>query len=205
VNQSFLLALTAGVVGIIVGRALPRGAPSPPGTIASAVPTSLATAPPDCNADRAQLASTRTQLAICMAYRLPPAEAKPASSSPAQPAASASASPQAALVHPGQASVLAMLTAAESLPHVEFVIVQHKDGTIRGYRTEDWLANRDDGQIIARESPGRAGYYVVGGGPDAGPVSLHDLAGPDGVIKMGGLTVRFQKKPDAGGAGGGSP
>lgn len=193
-NRSHVvLALAAAVVGLVVGRAIPRDASSPGAVVgaASAVPV---TAPADCKADRAQLVSTRTQLAICMAYRIPPAEPDPAAASPS---ASVSAAPTDALVHPEQARVLAMLAAAEALPHVEYVIVRHKDGTVKGYLPEDWPADRDDGQIIARESPGRSGYYAVDAGPHASPVALHDLAGPDGVITMGKAKFVWEKS-DAG-------
>lgn len=199
-KRSMGLVLAAGAVGFFVGRAFPRGSPSSD-TVAKATPVSPTVMPTDCKATRAELASTRAQLSICMAVLSPPPEAepnrKPVQVLAAAPTASASAPPRELAVPSAQARVLAMLAAAPS-HHVQHVLVRHADGTVSGYPAEEWPVDRDGGQIIARESADGVGYYSVDAGPDEGPLALHDLAGPDGAITMGGLTLRFAKKADAG-------
>lgn len=196
-NRSILPALAAGVAGLLLGHALPRAAPVP-GAVGRVTSASPAPAPAGCRAERAELSSTRAQLAICLAYRASPEpepEPEPEATPPAGARTSGAAATPAAPPspeHPDHARVRALL-AAEPSRHVEHVIVRHRDGTVRGYRPEDWPADRDDGQIIARESPGRVGYYALDAGLDAGPVALHDLAGPDGVVRMGGMRFVFPK------------
>jgi hypothetical protein len=198
--RSVLLAVVAGAVGLVVGRVLPQGTPGY-GTVASAAPA--ASAPNQCNAMRADLASARSQLVICLALGTPSAEPPPASPAPTAPA---SAPPSE-----GTARLLALLAEArkdgerlDRLP--EAVIVRHADGTETIYRPDEHPPDGED--AYARKFPdGRIRYYA---GPDAGPrsdpdawVLLKDLADADGSLPTPpnwrpGLTRLQFMKPDAG-------
>ena len=80
-NRSHLvLAPAAALAGLLLGRALPRAAPTS-APVPSALSVPLAVAPAECKEERAQLASTKAQLAICMAYRQP----EPAAPEPSAP------------------------------------------------------------------------------------------------------------------------
>ncbi len=109
----------------------------------------------------------------------------------AEPAAPVPASP-------GQMLPPELLARVADAGPVDQVIVRHEDGTVKGYRPEEWPADTDDGQIIARTSPDRPGYYAPHAGPDSPRLSLGDLAGPDGVITVGRVRYVYPKKPDAG-------
>lgn len=181
-SRSLLLALLAGIAGIIIGRALPRDAPSA-GTALSGGSASPAPAPPpdrDCKAARAELGTTRAQLAICLAYRAVPAEPE----SSAEPARA-----ELAPSEPIEAFGAETRRTAELLDsYPEAVIVRRMDGTTGIYRPDERVP--DSAEILARKfSDGRIGWYA---GPDAGPpsdpaalVRPRDLAGPDGTVTMG--------------------
>ena len=86
-NRSHLvLALAAALAGLLIGRALPRAAPAS-APVPSALSVPLAVAPAECKGERAQLASTKAQLAICMAYRQPESASESAAPEPSAPTA----------------------------------------------------------------------------------------------------------------------
>jgi hypothetical protein len=71
IPRSLALALIAGtgIVGAFIGRALPRDAPSTQAILSgSPAPSATPPAGDDCKAERAELASTKVELAICMAF-----------------------------------------------------------------------------------------------------------------------------------------
>lgn len=200
-GRSLLLALAAGIAGVLLGAALPRRAASPRLAPPVAAPIS------DCNAARAELSSTRAQLTICLAYRpMAPEPTAPSSPTvPTQPAAEADAAPSVALGPPdptGGSSPLAVEARkfGEQLDRYPEAVLVREKGTIGIYRPDEWPP--DSAQIVGRKFlDGRIGWYA---GPDAGARSdpaafarMRDLAGPDGTVTMGGVRFQFAK-PDGG-------
>jgi hypothetical protein len=201
VTRAVLFALACGVaLGVVVGRRLPRDAPSP---TASAASTPVLPAPSACGAERMQLTSVRAQLAVCNA-RLAQAislDAGPAST----PTAPTADGEPAAPASPVRASLPPMFPdlptdgGYPAPPLREYVIVRHRDGTVWSHPPKDWSTNRDDGTVLARSYPGRWGYFAPDAGPDDPPIALHDLAGPDGCIMVAGTQGRtcFHRQGDA--------
>ncbi|WP_437959425.1 hypothetical protein WME76_07050 [Sorangium sp. So ce119] len=153
---SLLFALVAGIAGVFIGRAMPRGAPlaqalESASTSSSPAPSSPIAAAPTrdgCKAERTELASTKAQLAICMAFVAPVHKAKPSSvpertehNTPAFDPADPHGTPTAAEIRRNRELL-------DSYP--EAVIVQHPDGTTGVYRPEEWR-NDGDGVIVARK------------------------------------------------------
>ena len=195
-NRSHVvLALAAGLAGLVIGRVMPPGAPSPD-TEGRVAPTAPVTAS-ECKADRVQLASTRVQLAICMAYRAPSSEPAPASSSPEPPAPAHP--PQGLAGFEAWAQARKPNERLENYP--EAVLVRRADGTRAIYRPDEHSPDSDD--VYARKSlDGNIAYYL---GPDAGPRSdpdawgrFEDLADPDGWVVMNGKRLIRLGRPDAG-------
>ena len=193
-NRSHVMvALVAGLVGLVAGRLLPRPAPGL-ALLGSARRSAPVMAPADCKADRAQLASMRTQLAICMAYR-DPSEPAPGSSASREP----SASPDPPREGMAWVAAEARRLHERDALYPEAVYVRRKDGADDIYRPNEHSPDSDD--VYARKFlDGTILYYL---GPDAGARSdpdawgsLRDLAGPDGLM-IGKTRVVFLK-PDAG-------
>jgi hypothetical protein len=196
-----VLALVAGVAGLLAGRAMPH-APAP---TANTTPTAPPTAPAQCRPERAQLASTRAQLAICMAYRAPSTDAEPVSSASPEPPA------HPIPAHESLAQGMARLASDPDarkfgdrlVSYPEAVLVRKADGTQGIYRPDEHSADSDD--VYARKLPdGHIIYYL---GPDAGPRSdpdawgsLRDLAdlSPDGQTVVSGTTRLVFPRRDAG-------
>ncbi len=164
--RSVALALVAGILGVVVGRALPRDA-SNAGATVPATSVSLVTAPAshDCKSKGVELSSTRLQLALCMAYHTPaPEGARSRAPEVAEPEA---LNPRLA---PRRASFTHEINENRRLldSYSEAVIVYHPDGKLGVYRPDEWPEG-GDGQIMARKfSDGHIGWYA---GPDAGPRS----------------------------------
>lgn len=191
-SLALALALIAGVGGALIGRAVPRSEPSAQ-TSASASPTSSNIAPTShgCNAERAELASTRAQLAVCMAINMRPSKAAP------------SAAPEASAPDPQNSESPVIRRNRELLEgDSEVVIVRRSDGTIGIYKADEWPSN-GDGRIIGRKFPnGQIGWYSAPAAsspadPDAGPQPNPPMfrgtsidIGPDGR-----LTVRGKPAP----------
>jgi hypothetical protein len=168
VRRCFVFALIAGVAGAFIGRASPHGAPSvqaaPSASTANRV---AAPAGRGCKEERADLASTKAQLAICMAFRTPEPEAVPSGIAEGVP-------PE----HPEYKRSKVRLPSVEESErnrelldsYSEAVIVQHRDGRAGIYKPDEWPIDGDsDGYIVARKLPsGKIGWYA---GPDAGPRS----------------------------------
>lgn len=143
------LALIAGVVGTLIGRAVSHNAPSVQ-TRASASPapsgiTSLARV---CGAEGAELASTKAQLAVCMAINMRAPKAAP------------SAVPEASTSDPPSSESPLIRRNRELLEgDSEVMIVRRSDGTIGIYKADEWPSD-DDGSIIGRKFPnGQIGWY----------------------------------------------
>ena len=197
--RSASLALVIGIVGIFVGRALPRGI-SKTDVTTTAPSTPLATGPisHDCKAECGEFSSTKVQLAICKAYLGRVFEAAP-STAPS----SESESPKVRFGggHISSEDTDRMMENMQILnTYSEAVIVVHSDGKTRVYKPDEWPSD-GDGQIVARKfSNGQIGWYA---GPDAGPRS--DPAAfkprrpdytipvmvtqPDGTITVNGVEV----------------
>ena len=194
-RSHLVLALATGIVGLVAGRLLPRGAPSP--VVGSATSAASAVAL-ECTTERAQLASTRTQLAICMAYRAEP-EPELEPGSPSSEAPAAAAPPEGLAGFAAWAQARKPHERLENYP--EAVLVRRADGTRAIYRPNEHSSDSDD--VYARKAiDGTITYYL---GPDAGPRSdpdawgsLRDLAGPDGTVVMGGTRLMRFGTPDAG-------
>jgi hypothetical protein len=159
-----VLALLAGVVGAFIGRAMPRDAPSSQATpSASSAPSTAEPAGRSCKPERAELASSKAHLAICMAFAARAPETEP----------SGVPEPDAPELKPTDAQ---RISSSEEIrrnrkrldSYPEAVIVQHDDGRTGVYLPDEWPID-GDGVIIARKLPsGELGWYA---GPDAGPRS----------------------------------
>ncbi|WP_437293034.1 hypothetical protein [Sorangium sp. So ce426] len=160
IRSSVALILIAGVVGVFIGRAVPHDAPNAqaaPST--SSAPSAATPAGHDCKAERAEVASTKAQLAICMAFDTRFFEAEPSG----VPELSEPTDPQ-------RRSRAEEIQRNRKLlkTYPEAVIVQHHDGRTGVYRSDEWPID-GDGVIVARKLPsGDIGWYS---GPDAGPRS----------------------------------
>jgi hypothetical protein len=151
------LALIAGIAGAFIGHAVPRNAPRAQ-TVASASPApDTAPAVHDCNAERTELASTKVQLAICMATSM------------RAPATAPHDVPDASTPNPQEFESPEVKHNRELLESdAEAVIVRRTDGTIGIYEPDEWPAD-GDGLIIGRKFPDRQiGWYLR---PVAGPRS----------------------------------
>ncbi len=191
VNRSTApLVLACGIGGLVLGRAIPRDAPTP---TASIVPVPMLSASPACGAERMELASVRAQLGVCNA-RLAQAtslDAGTATTAAEAPAVGATARSTVGDMFPPE--LLAQLVDA-GVP--ASVLVRHRDGTVSSHTREDWPADTDDGTIIAKTFPGRAGYYLPDAGSDDDPVALRDLV-PDGVVMVGRTRIHVPRRRDA--------
>jgi hypothetical protein len=211
IKRAIALAFIAGILGVFVGHALPRGA-SKTETTASATSTPPATAPPshDCKAERGELSSTKAQLAICKAYltlmRTPDAAPSAANSANPPIAHRTESEPHKVRFEGAHLSPDDAAEIIEKGRHLntypEAVIVRHWDGRVRVYKPDEW-ASDGDGEIVARKFlDGHIGWYT---GPDAGPRSdpaafqplgPSDIGLPDGpeideaVRKAFGVKVR---------------
>lgn len=179
-RRALILSLAAGIVGVILGRALPHetpGASAVPGT-ASSPPAAMP--PLDCKAERAELTTTRARLAICMAYC---------------PTAVAPEPTVATAPEPTERLAPALAELMRQTRYTEVVYVRRHDGTVRAYRAAEWSPDGSE-QIFARSLPD--GRIV---GPDGEPTvyrRLRDLAGPDGAITYPDGNKVEVAKPDAG-------
>jgi hypothetical protein len=166
-RSCLVLALIAGVVGAFIGRALPRDAPSTqPTPSASSASSAAEPAGRRCQTERAELASTKAHLAICMAFGTRAPETEPSG----VPEAPEPSPPELEPTDPQR------MSSAEEIQHnrklldsySEAVIVQHYDGRTGVYKPDEWPID-GDGYIVARKLPsGELGWYA---GPDAGPRS----------------------------------
>ncbi len=188
------LTVAAALAGLVAGRVMPRGAPGHP-PVAGAAPVAPPTTPAECRAERAQLTSTRAQLALCMAYRAPSTEPDAAAAAPEPPASTEPRGWMAWL------AAEARKNHEEDERYPEAVYVRRADGTRAIYRPDEHSSESDD--VYARKSmDGYVTYYL---GPDAGPRldpaawgSLRDLADPDGWVVMNGRKLVRFGSPDAG-------
>lgn len=165
-RNCLVFALIAAAAGAVLGRAAWRDAPSlHAAPAASSANLHAAPAGRGCKDERADLASTKAQLALCMALRAPEREAAPSSLADGAPPDPPESSPSNVLL-PSVEEVLRNRELLDSYP--EAVIVQHYDGTTGVYRPDEWPSD-GDGDIVARKLPsGRIAWYA---GPDAGPRS----------------------------------
>jgi hypothetical protein len=179
-DRSLALALLVGVLGVFVGRALPRDDAQAYVTVPAApMPPITRPTDHDCKTESIELSSTKVRLALCMAYRASAPEAAP------------SRAPEASEPEPlktrrerGRATFTHAVNEDRKLldSYPEAVIVRHSDGKIGVYKPDEWPSD-GDGQIVARKfSDGHIGWYA---GPDAGPRSdpaaFQPLA-PSGVV-----------------------
>jgi hypothetical protein len=158
-RSCLVLALIAGLLGALIGGALPRNASG-----AQVVPSSArADGAPErkCKAERAEFASVKAQMAICVTYRgrgpIPESEASRVPETPEN-------DPE---------SLDLRLPSAEEIRrnrelldrYSEAVIVQHYDGTTGVYKPDEWPID-GEGYIVARKlEDGTLGWYA---GADAG-------------------------------------
>ena len=213
-QRSIALALIAGLIGLLVGRALPRALSKTEAT-ASVKPMPPVSFPTrhDCKAERTELSSINAQLAICKAYLGRAPEAAPSTEPDPEP------KPRKVRIVGGMLSEAEFDQMNENRQRLatypEAVVVFHPDGVIRVYRTDEWPSD-GDGQILARKFlDGHVGFYA---GPDAGPRS--DPAAfqprppdfiapvwrtlPDGTITINGVVAdpavqrMFGRRRDAG-------
>lgn len=193
-NRAVFLSIGAGVLGLLVGRALPREAPAP-GTMAGAPLPHSVRAPAVCTAERAQLSSVRAQLAVCMASRTTPAE----DASPPPPTGS---TPTALAALPE--GFRALITQAYQQEGAEVVFVREplpsaREGGATFYRTrayaaDEWSPDGGSGRIfMQRHSDGSLDWY------DA-PTPARDLIGPGGVVTPEGTRIRIRFLESDGGS-----
>jgi hypothetical protein len=194
IPRSLALALIAGtgIVGAFIGRALPRDAPSTQ-AISSGSPAPSATPPAgdDCKAERAELASTKVELAICMAFDTRTPKTAP-SDVPEVPKPDL----------PERESPEVRRNRELLEDDSEAVIVRRADGTIGIYKADE-LPSGFDGLIIGRKSPdGKLGWYskpVAGSRSDPAADGQPDPPMFRGTsIKLepdGRLTVRGKPAP----------
>ncbi|WP_437736410.1 hypothetical protein [Sorangium sp. So ce1335] len=173
-RSSILVALLAGIAGVFIGRAMPRGtsvaeahdSASPSSSTEASSPAAAAPTREGCRAERTELASTKAQLAICMAFVAPVRKTEPSS----VPERSERDTPELDPVDPQRAPTAAEIRRNRELldSYTEAVIVQLPDGTTGVYKPEEWPTD-GDGVIVARKLPsGQIGWYA---GPEAGPRS----------------------------------
>lgn len=167
IRSCLALAVIAGVVGALIGRAMPLDASSNQAT-PSVSSTPLAAEPPgrNCKAERAELVTIKAHLAICMAFSTRAPETEPSGA----PEVSEPEALEFDPLHPqGIAKSEEIRRNRERLnSYPEAVVVQHYDGRTGVYKPDEWPID-GDGVIIARKLPsGDLGWY---GGPDAGPRS----------------------------------
>lgn len=158
-RTSLGMILVAGVFGAFIGRALPRDAPkTEPAPRASTTNSVATSAGHSCDAERAELVTAKTKLAICKAFD--PDLYPEAMQSGAPPPTDAQR----------MASEVAEIKQNRKLlkTYSEAVIVQHFDGRTGIYKPDEWPID-GDGIIVARKLPsGDIAWYA---GPDAGPRS----------------------------------
>jgi hypothetical protein len=145
---ALVLALIAGILGAFVARAVPRNTSSPR-PIASALSASSAYMDPavnTCNAERTELASIKSQLAVCLSI------------SKRAPKTVPPESPEESTPDPSESPEIRRnreLLANDS----EAVIVRRADGTIGVYKPDEWPSD-GDGVIIGKKFPdGDFGWY----------------------------------------------
>ena len=170
-QRSIALAFIVGVLGVFVGRALPRGASNTQAP-ANTTSTPPVTAPNshDCKAERVELSSIKVQLAICTAYLARAPDASP--SATAQNSESETQKPYKVRFEGASLSPADFDEIRENRRRLntypEAVIVHHSDGKTGVYKPDEWPSD-GDGQIVARKFlDGHVGWYA---GPDAGPRS----------------------------------
>lgn len=181
--RAVLLALAAMAIGVAGGRALPRA------TLAVAMPSAPPAAPDrSCQAERAELATTRGKLAICLAYARPSSEPAPApatTAAPDEPAGAWSGTLDGLLAEAQKAR-------ARDEASRELVYLRYRDGRIRAYRPEDGppdAGDLDGARITMRKLPdGTWERYD----PPPHIVKLAGPPGPDGLVTMpDGRRVRY--------------
>jgi hypothetical protein len=187
-RSSIVLILIAGIVGAFIGRAMPDDAPDvQTAPIAFPAPAVATLDGQRCKAERAELASTKTQLAICMAFDMQAPELEPSNvPEPRDPRH---------LSRDEESRRNRELLDRYS----EAIIFQHADGRTGVYRPDEWPID-GDGIIVARKLPsGDIAWYS---GPDAGsrsdPAAFNTVSdpsnsvaplierGPDGTIMVNG-------------------
>lgn len=150
IHRSLVLALIAGIVSAFVARAIPRYAPNTR-TVASASPAPSDAAPIDdaCKAERAELASNKAKLAICMAISMRTPKTAPSKLS------------ETAKADPRESESPEIKRNRELLESdSEVVIVRRSDGTIGIYKLNEWSSNSDE-RMIGRKFPdGEFGWYA---------------------------------------------
>jgi hypothetical protein len=147
VVSSFVAGISGIAIGMLIGRAPAPRAPKP------IAPESRMEA--RCKAERAELTSTKAQLAICMAYT----PHSPEVDTPAVEVEDTEEAIEAARVRRNR-DVMATCP--------DFLVVRQADGTMGLFPPDEWPSD-GDGIIVARRLPsGQIGWYA---GPDAGPRS----------------------------------
>lgn len=198
-----VLALIVGILGAFIARAVHRNTSSPrPVTSALSAPSDTAPVVDACNAERAELASIKLQLAVCMAISKRPPKAVPPDV------------PEASTHDPSESPEITRnreLLENDS----EAVIVRRTDGTIAVYKPEEWPSD-GDGLIIGRKFPdGTFGWYgrptahgrlMIRGSliklkPDGTLWQLGKPAPPSVIRRLGGKV----DEPDAGQGAADSP
>ena len=159
IRSTIVLILITCVVGALIGRATPGDAPDAQALpVAFSAPSIATPTGQSCKAERAELASTKTQLAICKAFDMRVPEPKPSSAPEFEPTDPISRSRSEEVRRNRQ----------RLDSYSEAVIVQHSDGRTAVYKPDEWPVD-GDGIIVARKLPsGDIAWYA---GPDAGPRS----------------------------------
>lgn len=173
IRSCLVFALIAGIAGAFIGRAAPRDAPSIQAVPSASSPhLTVAPAGRGCKEERADLASTKAQLDICITLRMLVPEADPSSATKAYEPDLAEPEPLDRRA-PSVEEIRRNRKLLDS--YSEAVIVQHYDGTTGVYKPNEWPID-GDGYIVARKLPsGRLGWYA---GPDAGPRTDPDAFRP---------------------------
>jgi hypothetical protein len=158
IRTSVGIILIAGVVGAFIGRALPRDSQKTEQAPHASTTNSVATpAGHSCDAERAELITAKTKLAICKAF-------DPDLYPEAIPSGVLLTDPQRMAREASEIKRNRKLLKTYS----EAVIVQHFDGRTGIYKPDEWPID-GDGIIVARKLPsGDIAWYA---GPDTGPRS----------------------------------
>ncbi len=159
IRSTLVLILIACLVGAFIGRTMAGDAPDAQAIpVAFSAPSVAMPAGQSCEAERAELASAKTQLTICKAFEKPVSESEPSSAPLLDPI-----DPVTGL---NTEEIVRNRKRLDS--YSEAVIVQHFDGRTGVYKPDEWPID-GDGIIVARKLPsGDMAWYA---GPDAGPRS----------------------------------
>jgi hypothetical protein len=189
VPRTVVVSLVAMCIGVAVGRTLPRETKAVARSASSSAPVPAA---PDraCKATRAELATVKAQLGVCMAYAQPRADPAPAPEPPHEPPPPALAEPQG--MDAIRAEIQKIGAEREKWESSrEVVVVENRDGRWKYYRPEDWPPDGGDmgARVVMRKLPdGTWEEYD----PSPRTVRMAGPPGPDGLVTLpGGKRVRW--------------